>query len=308
MTPAAGVVYEAFGIRFGCPWRIPCPPPASEAPPEIEFVESPESFAGLAVDRSGGDPCRVRLAGGATFLRWSGYYEFLVPPGAEPGAPIRFARLENADPEVFAAYLLGQVLSFALLEAGKESFHATTVVDEARAIAFLGDRGFGKSTLGAAFLAAGRSILSDDLLVVEESGARVVAHPGIPRLKIARDTGRRLLDPSRFPPPAATPAKVVLPLEPPEFHAHPAVLAAIHLLDPRPAPSIRIEPLRGAEAFAGIVRNTFNSLVDDPARLAGQFRTVRRLVETVPIRTLAYPRDLDRLPEVVEAVRADASP
>jgi hypothetical protein len=86
-------------------------------------------------------------------------FEFLVSPDARR---IEYRTLGRVSSESLATYLLGQVLSFALLSRGYEPLHATAVVIDGQAIAFLGDCGHGKSTLGAGLIARGFGLLTDD--------------------------------------------------------------------------------------------------------------------------------------------------
>jgi hypothetical protein len=58
---------------------------------------------------------------------------------------------------------------------------------------FLGDRGYGKSTLGAALLARGFPILTDDVVVVDVGGGQWTVHPGVPRIKLFPSVQRELL-------------------------------------------------------------------------------------------------------------------
>src|SRR5207244_980556 len=51
-------------------------------------------------------------------------------------------------------------------------------------VGFLGDAGYGKSSLAAAFLAIGCRLVTDDLLVLEERVDGFYAHPGPPRIKL----------------------------------------------------------------------------------------------------------------------------
>src|SRR5207249_809831 len=83
------------------------------------------------------------------YLRWRGLFEFLV---AADGRRIVARPLPGLArmPRAFETYLLGQVLSFALIARGLEPLHATAVVVGGGAVGFLGDCGRGKSTLGAA--------------------------------------------------------------------------------------------------------------------------------------------------------------
>ena len=104
--------------------------------------------------------------------------------------------------------------------------------------------------------------------------------------------------------------KLVLPLEQHEAVGSPVPLKAIYVLSPPRARSNRlarprVRPLGGREAFLEVVRSTFNLLVLREERLAGQFRFARNITATVPIRQLAYPRDLSQLPEVCNVVLGD---
>ena len=123
------------------------------------------------------------LVDGSSYVRWDGVGEFLV---SGDGRHIAGRQAEQASSESFQVYMLGQALSFALVKQGLEPLHATAVVVGGRTAAFLGTSGAGKSTLATCFLEAGHRLLTDDLLVLEESNGRIVAHPGPPRLKLFR--------------------------------------------------------------------------------------------------------------------------
>ena len=59
-----------------------------------------------------------------------------------------------------ATYLLGPVMGFVLLLRGLVSLHASAIVVDDAAIAFVGPAGAGKSTTAAAFSARGFSVLA----------------------------------------------------------------------------------------------------------------------------------------------------
>jgi hypothetical protein len=68
-----------------------------------------------------------------------------------------------------------------------------------------------------------------------------------------------------------------------------------------------IRSLSPRRAFVELTRNTFNACVLDAARLARQFDLAARVAATVPVKTLTYPRGLDRLAAVRAAIEADVS-
>jgi hypothetical protein len=202
-------------------------------------------------------------------------------------------------------------LSFALVQQGIEPIHATAVTTGCGAIAFLGDSGDGKSTLGAAFLKAGFRLLTDDLLITRLVGGRMMAFPGPPRIKLFPEMARNILGPSaRGTPMHHLTAKMIIPLS--EVHCdQPVPLRALYALtfppDRRTKSKTTIRRLSRRAAFLNIVRNTFNCAVSEPQRLERHFRIATELASHVPVKLLSYPMDHRLLPRVRDAVIADAN-
>src|SRR5207249_3480420 len=130
------------------------------------------------------------LRDGSIYVRWDTIGEFLV---AADGCRITCRRVEASSPESFQVYMLGQALSFALVKQRFEPLHATVVVVNDRAVAFLGENGSGKSSLAACFVDAGHRLLTDDLLIVQERSNRLLAFPGPARIKLFPQIAGRFL-------------------------------------------------------------------------------------------------------------------
>jgi hypothetical protein len=233
--------------------------------------------------------------------------EFLV---SACGHRIKARQFDKASLESFQVYLLGQALSFALVNCGLEPLHATTVLVNGEAIAFLGESGFGKSTLAASFLEAGYGMLTDDLLILEKNSGGFVAYPGPPRIKLYPHLARRFLGPSQGMKMNSESRKVILPLGGARVSRSPAPLKALYTL--AAPPTSRKQPTRIAilpprESFMALVRNTFNSRIVHSARLARQFRQTAQAVSEIPVKELSYARILARLPALRDTILADLS-
>lgn len=76
--------------------------------------------------------------------------------------------------------LIAQVLPFAALLHGLEVFHASAIVWNAEAVAFLGASRAGKTSLALELCRRGASFLADDVLALESSADGLIAHPGTP--------------------------------------------------------------------------------------------------------------------------------
>ena len=240
-------------------------------------------------------------------MRWEEIGEFLV---SADGASIACGRMRESHEESFQVYLLGQALSFALVRSGFEPFHATCVVVNGQAVAFLGDSGFGKSSLAAYFLGAGDRLLTDDLLLLQERPEGFFAFPGPPRIKLLPDMARRYLGgvAGGVPMNPQTP-KLILPLGPERICDSPVMLRAIYELSPphdmKETQNVEFESLSSRQAFVELSCNTFNYVILDRDRTHRQLTETARIVNTVPVKRLLHPRSLESLPLVRRAILDD---
>jgi hypothetical protein len=284
--------------------------PSGRRPDVTLFFASAEWFAPFVTDLPLGPSSdewyqHAPLADGSHYLRWPDLFEFLVSPD---GRSVACRKLERATLESFQTYLLGHVLSFALVKQGEEPLHATAVVVGAKAVAFLGDCGYGKSTLAAAFVHAGDHVLTDDLLQIREIGGTCHGLPGPQRLKLFPEIAHRFLPRQAADTPMNpdTP-KLIVPLEPHQVCARPMPLHALYVLEgvESGAGGVSLTSLAGTQPLMELIRATFNRRLVNPDRLRQQFLYAQRLVSRIPIKRLTYPRGLDVLPQVREAILAD---
>lgn len=301
--------YGAYGVAVTSDMPLALPPlheatvaavecrtaSASAFGPGREHAQSLDNFHRCAL-----------LPDGSTYLGWDTVGEFVV---SADGRSIQCRRANSATWESFQVYMLGQAISFALVAQRIEPLHATTVVVEGEAIAFVGDSAHGKSSLAACFLDAGHRLLTDDLLVLEDRATHLAAYPGPARIKLFPSVATRFL-------PNAQPRarmnsgtdKMIVALEPHQRCAATVPLKAIYAVTaPREAcrrHDVDIQPLSGRAAFLRLLAAAFNRRIVRRFRLSQQFETMAMVSTRVPIHTLSYPRSLDRLGEVRDAVLA----
>jgi hypothetical protein len=237
---------------------------------------------------------------GSIYLCWPGLFEFLVDP---TGHEVRGRKLGRAPLESFHTYLLGQVVSFALLKQGVEQLHATVVAFEGRGLALTGDCGRGKSTLAAALLKRGGKLLVDDMLVLKPNGRGLLAMPGPPRLKLlpdaAKQAGLSARNAQRMNPLVE---KQIFPVRNPQ--SEPVPLDRLYVLSaPNPRrKQISIRRCTPAEACAQVIAAAYNLDIAFPGRQASQLQWAASIANSVPVAMLSHPRDLKKLDEVADAV------
>jgi hypothetical protein len=196
------------------------------------------------------------------------------------------------------------------LKRGLEPLHATAIVIDGRAVAFLGKSGVGKSTLAAAFVRSGFRVLTDDVLVVHETGESAMAYPGPSRLKLFSNTATRMAaNVSGAVQMNGLTTKLVIPLDHSHAHSGPVPLGAIYdVAVPAGKPgsqTLSMITLPRRDAVLALVRAGFNQRFVNRDRLTRQFAASVTLAERVAVKTLSYPRVLKNLPNVVDAVVAN---
>jgi len=304
--------YCVYGIGIASDSPLALPRYSHSALSSVQCLRAPASVFLEAIRNSVFDPqpdswyrCGV-LHDGSTYVRWDEVGEFLIAPD---GRRIVCRRIEGSSLESFQVYMLGQALSFALVKQRFEPLHATAVVVKDHAVAFLGGSAFGKSTLAACFLDSGYRLLTDDLLMLQESARGVLAYPGPPRIKLFPGIARRFLGIAAGAEMNSGTAKLVLPLNEHLSSASPVPLRTIYSLA---VPSeacrqqrVSIERLSPREAFMELVTGVFNKRLMSRKRIERQFEIMASLTDLVSVKKLVYPRAIDRLRDVQDAVLDD---
>jgi hypothetical protein len=165
--------------------------------------------------------------------------------------------------------LSAQALPLAATLRGLEVLHASGVVlgDDAldgRAVLLTGPQGAGKSSLAAALLRGGATLLSDDTVALESREGALFAHPGPTLLHLRADEDERLSTQERA---LLGPAAAVLGKQrfrPSEIAAA-APFGALFLLQ-RSAHGVPMERIDAVDPFA-LLASTFNLSVRTPERL-----------------------------------------
>ena len=240
---------------------------------------------------------------GSVFVRWPGLFEFLVSPD---GRTIACHPLERSRPESFETYLLGQVLSCALVRQHHEPLHATSVVVNGGAVAFLGVSGQGKSTLAAAFLGAGYRLLTDDLLLIRDIGGILCGFPGPPRIKLFPEVAQRFLPAEALLAPMNPESnKQIIALPSSAAYAAPVPIHALFVLDGMDEGRLNITSLTRASSCVALLGSTFNKRLVDADRLRRQFAAATAWTAKIPVKRLRYGWSMDFVDDVVRAIVSD---
>jgi hypothetical protein len=221
------------------------------------------------------------------------------------------------------SYLLGPVIAIILRLRGVVCLHASAIVADGCAVAFVGPKGAGKSTVAAALAVRGARVIADDTIALRRRDGEWIVAPGYPRIRLwpgsAHAIGQTAGAASALLPPgtsgSATRYHLDLTANGLRFQDRPLPLDLIYLLDASTDGAVAAVPVRPAEAFGVLVNNSFATRVLTSAARAQEFDALARLAGTVPVRRLRRATGLGRLAELcdfvmhdVQAVVSDAHP
>jgi hypothetical protein len=301
--------YCVYGIDIVSDTALTMPRHVHEPVCHVACVRAPAALFARAIEGAAFHPLSdgwqrsAVLDDGSAYASWESVGEFLV---AADGRRIECRPMKRCSIESFQVYMLGQALSFALVKQHLEPLHATVVEIEGEAVAFLGGSAFGKSTIAASFLSAGHRLLTDDLLVLRECGGTIWAYPGPPRIKLFPDIAGRFLDGPDGVQMNADTGKLIIRLDEQQTCTRPLPIRAIYVLTSPPEagrfPAVTSEALSSRESFIALVKSTFNRRLAGASRMERQFTAAARLINTVPIRRLTYPRQIGRLKDIHDIV------
>ena len=255
-----------------------------------------------------GDYTRQRYSGknDVGTRAWS---EFVIDPTGSQVWVMVTAPHQNGVP-----LLLGPVLTSVLRLHNVTCLHASVVVVGKQAIAILGAKGMGKSTLAAAFSQQGFTILSDDIAALAETQEGFFVQPGYPRLRLTRQAANTLNGTSNtldhiFPSYERAFNKYYFNLSRNgrEFPQYPHPLKAIYLLQARDRQIQEpfITPFPAAAGLMTLVQHTSANQMLTRTQRADEFKVLGRLAARVPLRVVHRPDSLSTLPQVCELIVRD---
>ena len=206
-----------------------------------------------------------------------------------------------------ATYLLGPTLGLVLRLRRVVCLHASAVNVGGTAILVAGPAGAGKSSLAAAFVRRGLSVLTEDVAALAEHSGSFKVHAGYPRVRLWAGSVDGLFGaPDALPLLTPNWEKRFLDLSGANagFERQPLPVEGIYLLGPRSTAS-RLQRLTQREAMVQLVANTYaNHLLTAELR-AHEFDVLARLVQTVPVYLLQPIDDLAAIDQTCELIEVN---
>jgi hypothetical protein len=199
-------------------------------------------------------------------------------------------------------FLLGIALAVLLHQRGLLILHASAVAINGGIVAFIGDKGWGKSTTTAALHQQGHSMVTDDLLVLDmNQPAAPIVFPGFPQLKLFPDSASAVGHaPATLRQLYSTATKYARRITD-GFTQTPLPLDRIYVLGVGSVHAI--EPIHGQSAFTELVRHSFVAKILQATDTAqAHFQHCAELARYTPVYQLQRQPSLQDLPVIVQLI------
>ena len=201
--------------------------------------------------------------------------------------------------------LADQVLPRCLAQRGELVVHAAGIALEQGIALIVGESGRGKSTLAGLFLRAGRTILTDDCLMLRPTPDAVRALATYPSLRLKPDS-LDVLFPNAAPTESAPSYSDKRRVAVPDATSQAAAgrVAAVYILGVS-APErngVRIEPLAAATSCIRLMEQSFQLDVLNSAAVGRLLARAGEVVTRVPAFALDFPRDFRHAAELVSRI------
>ena len=191
-------------------------------------------------------------------------------------------------PWFWERFITARVLPFATVLRGNETLHASAVALAGRGLAFLGDRGQGKTSIAVHLALRRATILTDDALALEKKGSALLAHPGAAIISVRRDEFK-LLSPAERAALGASIGRGAKVYVAPHTRAQRVPLSAVYFLTRGAARAdVRLEHVARPDPRA-LLAASFVAFMTTPDRLARQLDVCAALAVGVPVFRLHIP-------------------
>lgn len=297
MKDAYPYSYRAFGLHVCSAIPLPELPEQVDPVDPVDVFVRRDALARFAPEVDEAPPGSYSRADRA-LLRLDGVGRFLVRDGSE----IVVEPEPGVSDETLRMGILGLALGMVLHQRGALLLHASAVEVSGGTVAFMGDKGQGKSTLAAALHARGHRLVTDDVLAISVTPGGALAYPSFPQIKLWPESVSAALggDPAALP-------RVHGALEKRRWGADagfsdaPLPLRGLYVLEV--GSTVAVEPMPRVQALDRLIRNAYLLPFIRPMKTEQRlFRQCAAVAESVPVARLVRRVDLEGLELLADAV------
>ncbi|NCJ08141.1 hypothetical protein GS597_16830 [Synechococcales cyanobacterium C] len=289
--------YSAYDLQVHSEIELPELIVSSEVAPDVTIKVRNLKYSPL---ENISLPHAFQFTSDGLYIFWEGVGTFLVSQGHS----ITIEPSPETDEDRLRLFILGAAIGVILHQRGYLVLHGSAVDINGKAVIFLGDKGWGKSTLAAALNRQGYELIGDDVIALDLSkDHQPWVIPAFPQLKLWPDAVKSLgTDPSTLP-------SLVPHLEKRNwcltegFSTCKLPLHQIFILGQ--APRLSISELSPQKILRYLYKNSYVTRFDQELLQeseATHLLNLTQLANCTPIHHLLRPSNLDLLPDTIRLI------
>lgn len=287
--------YKAYGIVIQSHLKLPELNPSHGKPDllinfgEVNFSETNHNINGT----------RFEISSDIIKLSWSEVGSFKLIEGQE----IIIDLEEDVSENIIREVLLGPVFAVLLHQRGNLVLHSSAVSMGNNAIAFLGDAGFGKSTISMAMYNRGYSIITDDVLAInlDDTGAPVT-YPSFPVIKLESSELTNEKYNIKILSKDKEQEKNFIYIGR-DFSTSPIPVKILYIL--KRSNQVGIETIETQNALKELLKHSYCLKLFQNEEKAINLFQCANIIENIKVKVLNIGNSLEKLPEVVDMVEKD---
>ena len=307
--------YRGYGLEIETDFPFSAALEGGRGAPDLYFLsglergvrpelEGPPAYASRLKHPEGRPWVELWRDGDREFLSFTGRTAFFIDR-----SDIRYCAAD--DPVAVEGLFLSSVLAYVLECRGVLALHGSAIDVDGAGVCFLAPSGMGKSSLAAAFVAAGHSLLADDVVALEGVDGAFLVRPAFPQISLDEEVGSLL---------RGVDLEALSPVDP--LAGKRRWRVARSTVGPAAAVALRgafvlrrsddfehferRSRLSRLDASLEILRAGFTPNLAEAAGLApDRLDRISQLVSQVPVTRLDYRSSIGGLPRLVEAILGD---
>ena len=237
-----------------------------------------------------------------TCLYWQGLGTFLIRDGKQiiidPAPDVAEQNLHPA--------LLGACMAVVLNQRRYLILHASAVLIKGKVVAFVGDKGWGKSTMAVTLANRGHQLITDDVMAIDLNSEVPMVFPSFPQLKLCPDALESMgQDPESLPRVMPQVSKRQYRLDR-EFITDPVPLEIIYLLGVKE--ELAIAEIASRDRILPLLAHSYGARFGKKLLHLGEgkhFIQCAKLANLVEIYHLTRPIDITLLDRIADLVEED---
>lgn len=290
--------YNSYGLSICSDLPLPELRPAEHEADVVIRI----GMVGYHSDEFGRIKC-LQATPDQAYLSWGRIATALVQHGRE----IIVDPFPDVDERVLRLLILGVALGVLLHQRGLLVLHASAVAINGNVIAFIGRKGWGKSTTAAMLHRRGHTIVTDDILALENTDGRdPLVFPSFPQFKLWPDAVAAMGNNPEILPRLHPQVEKRAYQVSDGFASTSLPLKRIFVLDG--GPTLELEPVQPQEAFLELVSHSYAPRFLGNSGITPQhFHQCARLANGLPIYRLKRHNSLAALPEIARLIEENLS-